>query len=398
MDAAEYDVVVCGAGVAGVAAAVSAARLGGKTALIEKQCLIGGLATSGLIYVYLPLCDGYGNQVIRGISEEMLWRSVEYGPFDVPENWGGPARGYTCIKDERYQCCFTPAGFTLTLDSMLKEAGVDLWLDSVIIGANANDSAISSIKVFNSSGIVEVKGKCFVDATGGAFLVQLAGGRVHRSGNRVTPWVLEMSNEPESFHFTGPLHVQGAWKSASDSSLEDMGHDVEWADCGSGRGVTGFVRESWQLMRMRYDEFKEGSLKREVYPVNLPAMPQMRKIAHIDALKILTDKDRGAAFPDSVGFAGDWRCPAPVWDTPYRALLPRDVGNTLAAGRCIGASEDAWEVFRVIPVAAMTGEVAGIAAALCAERGISPEKLEYSLLKEALDKARDLLYRPVSHA
>ena len=57
----KYDVIVCGAGIAGIAAAVSAARMGCSVALIEKQTLIGGLATSGLIFFYLPLCEGKGN-------------------------------------------------------------------------------------------------------------------------------------------------------------------------------------------------------------------------------------------------------------------------------------------------------------------------------------------------
>lgn len=74
----DYDVVVCGAGIAGVAAAIAAARQGARTALIEKQCLLGGLATSGLIYIYLPLCDGNGRQLTFGLSEEMLNRCVEY--------------------------------------------------------------------------------------------------------------------------------------------------------------------------------------------------------------------------------------------------------------------------------------------------------------------------------
>ena len=105
-----YDVAVCGAGIAGVAAAVAAARQGMNTVLIEKQCLLGGLATSGLIYIYLPLCDGYGNQIMKGLTEEMLRRSTEYGPFDVPEKWGGPKNGYPGIGGDRFQCCFSPAG------------------------------------------------------------------------------------------------------------------------------------------------------------------------------------------------------------------------------------------------------------------------------------------------
>ena len=65
----EYDVVVAGGGIAGVAAALAAKRNGAKVLLIEKQFLVGGLATLGLITIYLPLCDGEGKQVSFGIAE-----------------------------------------------------------------------------------------------------------------------------------------------------------------------------------------------------------------------------------------------------------------------------------------------------------------------------------------
>ena len=391
MEKVQYDVVVCGAGVAGVAAAVSAARQGARTALIEKQCLLGGLATSGLIYVYLPLCDGCGNQVISGISEEMLRRCTEYGPFDVPEKWGGPKDGNPgCAeaKKGRYACCFSPAGFTLTLDKMLTEAGVDLWLDTVVIGVGKNGNAVSSVTVFNASGKVEIEGRCFVDATGGAFAVQMAGGKIHRTENKVTPWVLEMAEDPSFFHFTGPLHIQGAWKSSGGDDLENCTGAPVCPDCSKGKAVTDFVRHAWRLMRKRYDANTTMEAKRTTYPVHLPAMPQLRKIGCIDALKILKDEDRDRRFEDSVGLAGDWRKPAPVWDTPYRALVPRDVENILAAGRCIGALDDAWEVYRVIPVAAMTGEAAGVAAALCAGQNVIPSKLDVKTLQKTLSALR----------
>lgn len=389
MKKVNYDVVVCGAGVAGIAAAVSAARQGAKTALIEKQCLLGGLATSGLIYIYLPLCDGYGNQMIRGISEEMLKRCVDYGPFDVPEQWGGPKGGNPgCVeaKNGRYACCFSPAGFSLTLDKMLAEAGVDLWLDTVMIEVGKNGNAVSSVTVFNASGKVEIAGKCFVDATGGAYAVQLAGGKIHRTENRITPWVMEMAEDSSFFHFTGDLHIQGAWKSFAGGSLESSAGAPVCADCSSGKAVTDFVRQAWQLMRTRYDAETDPEAKRKTYPVHLPAMPQLRKIGCIDALKILKDEDHDRRFEDSIGLVGDWRKPAPVWDTPYRALVPRDIDNILAAGRCIGTLEDAWEVYRVIPVAAMTGEAAGVAAALCAGHGLLPANLPYDLLKKQLGR------------
>ena len=391
MKEVNYDVVVCGAGVAGVAAAVAAARAGAKTAIIEKQCLLGGLATSGLIYIYLPLCDGYGNQVIYGLAEEMLKHCVEYGPFDVPEKWGGPHGGNpgcTETKNVRYACCFSPAGFSLTLDKMLAEAGVDLWLDTVMIEVGKKGNAVSSVMVYNASGKVEIAGKCFVDATGGAYAVQLAGGKIHRTENRITPWVMEMAEDPSFFHFTGDLHIQCAWKSFAGGSLESSAGAPVCADCSSGKAVTDFVRQAWQLIRRRYDSDPIPGAKRKTYPVHLPTMPQLRKIGCIDALKILKDEDRDMRFEDSIGLAGDWRKPAPVWDTPYRALVPRDVENILAAGRCIGTLEDAWEVYRVIPVAAMTGEAAGVAAALCARQEVIPSRLEFKTLQKTLAAIR----------
>ncbi|MDF1516077.1 MAG: FAD-dependent oxidoreductase, partial [Anaerolineae bacterium] len=82
----EYDVIVAGAGVAGAAAALECARNGLKTALIEKTVMVGGLATSGLVNIYLPLCDGLGHQVLYGIAEEFLHLSIQYGPGVIPPN------------------------------------------------------------------------------------------------------------------------------------------------------------------------------------------------------------------------------------------------------------------------------------------------------------------------
>ena len=78
-----YDVVVCGGGVAGVSAALSASRAGAKTLLIEREFALGGLSTLGLIVIYLPLCDGKGRQVSFGIAEELLRLSVKYGYLSI---------------------------------------------------------------------------------------------------------------------------------------------------------------------------------------------------------------------------------------------------------------------------------------------------------------------------
>ena len=76
----ECDVCVAGGGVAGVAAALSAKRAGaGDVILLEREFMLGGLATAGLVTIYLALCDGYGHQVCYGLAEELFRLSIEHG-------------------------------------------------------------------------------------------------------------------------------------------------------------------------------------------------------------------------------------------------------------------------------------------------------------------------------
>lgn len=390
----KYDVAVCGAGVAGVAAAIAAARHGARTVLIEKQCLLGGLATSGLIYVYLPLCDGYGHITGAGLAWEMMRRSVEYGPFDIPAHWGGPAGGNSGTSNRRLQCCFSPGGFCLSLDAMLREAGVDLWLDSRICGAETEDRRLVGITVANDSGTVEISARSFVDATGGAFVVRMAGGKVSYGENFVTPWLFEISDRETRHRIAERVNIRHIGK---------PNPEFKFGEIRDGREISEYLRRSWQLIRENYTASPPPSERGKDFPLMLSAMPQLRKIACIDALYTLKDGDVSRRFDDSVGVISDWRRPAPVWEAPYRALLPRELRGILAAGRCIGALGEAWEVFRVIPSAAITGEAAGTAAAMAAARGCDPSELSAAELRRELihaggivDAAPELDTRPAA--
>ena len=75
----DYDIIVAGGGVAGVAAAVSAKRMGKNVLLIEKTIGLGGLATTGLIDLFVPMCNGRGIQIIKGMAEELLRLTIKYG-------------------------------------------------------------------------------------------------------------------------------------------------------------------------------------------------------------------------------------------------------------------------------------------------------------------------------
>ena len=375
----KYDVVVAGAGIAGVAAAVAAARKGMKTALIEKQTLIGGLATSGLILVYLPLCDGFGTQVTFGIAEELLKRSLNYGPFELPEKWGGP-KGYKC-EENRYKCYFNPAGFTLELDKVLLEAGVELFLDTMVIGAGKDDNnAITSVQCANASGTFTVEGKCFIDTTGDASLIRRAGGEFETGKNYISPWWLENSpGNATRYHFVDNLHIQPTGPIVNYPEIENPE---------TGKSATLFTRTAWKIIREHFDALygNDPSLRHEHFPVHLPAMPQFRKIACAKSLFMLDDDMYGRHFEDSIGLYADWRKKGYVWETPYRTLLPEKINGVLAAGRCMGAVGDAWETFRVIPAAAMTGEAAGVAAALSVQKGCDPKELDVEELRGELRK------------
>ncbi len=81
----KYDVIVAGAGVAGVAAALGAKRAGKKVLLIEKTITPGGLATIGLVNFFVPMCNGRGTVIIKGMAEEFLRLSIKYGFDSIPE-------------------------------------------------------------------------------------------------------------------------------------------------------------------------------------------------------------------------------------------------------------------------------------------------------------------------
>jgi len=116
----QYDVVVCGGGVAGVAAAVSSAKNGLSTLLLEKSNILGGLGTLGLINLFVPMCNGRGKQIIFGLAEKWLRMSAELGWDTIPEDWkNGEPKVPT---GQRFIQRYSPAIFAYQLTEELKNA------------------------------------------------------------------------------------------------------------------------------------------------------------------------------------------------------------------------------------------------------------------------------------
>ena len=184
----DYDVVVAGAGMAGVAAALASARAGKKTALVEKTIMNGGLATIGSVLYYLPISDIRHNQVTFGIAEELLLASIKYGPGDVPD-WKNK-------ENTRYGVAFNPMSFVLAMDELLDNAGVALWYDTLLCGVEQEeDGTVTGIVVENKSGRGIIHAHSFVDATGDADIAWRGGAPTQDGENFLSIWGVGYSME-----------------------------------------------------------------------------------------------------------------------------------------------------------------------------------------------------------
>lgn len=381
-----YDVLVAGAGVAGIAAALECARAGLSTALVEKTVLVGGLATTGLINIYLPLCDGEGHQVTYGIAEELLHLSIRYGPDNLPEGWRGQAgpepgkRRTPTPSRARYRTFFSPASFVLALDEALVEAGVALWLDTLICQPILEGTRVAGVTVENKSGRGVLLARCVIDATGDADVAFRAGAPCADGDNWLSLWAAQQSFErarlvvdrPDTAALLEVVHVgaDNAGRGAPPDMPKFIGTD--------GEQVTRFVLEGRRLLRERYRDAQARGGEHDrnnLFPVTLPAMAQFRTTRRILGCEGLADGQHGRRFPSSIGLVADWRKAGYVWEIPYGTLVPQQVTGLLVAGRCISSEGDAWEVTRVIPPAALTGQAAGIAARLAIGHGVTPDRL-----------------------
>lgn len=379
-----FDIVVCGGGIAGAAAALAASRRGKRVLLAEKQAVLGGLATSGLIYIYLPVSDEKDRLIASGIPRELLDRCQNYGPFILSEKWSGIPGSDCGHPGSRCLCCFSPAGYELTLEKMLREAAVELRLETTVISTRCDgNDRLSEIELFCGSEREKVSADCFIDATGGAYLLRMAGARIFPGSNYVSPWFMEINDRSQSrYYLTKDVHIQVV------RDQTDAGHFPEAL---TAQEMQNFLKRQYEVIRSYYDALPEERRK-VCYPLHLPGMAQLRTIARIAGKKEICDGFAGVHVPDSVGVAADWRQLAPSWETPYGALVPEKIRGALAAGRCINSSGEAWEIFRVIPAAAMTGEAAGTAAALAVSKGIDPADLDVKELQSELVKNDVILH------
>lgn len=376
-----YDIIVCGAGVAGVAAAVTGARAGKRVLLVEKSAMLGGLATLGLINLFVAMCNGRGKQIIKGMADELFWLSVKHSWDTIPSDWanGEPTKPTTQRMVTRY----SPSVFALELTELVVKSGVELYFDCNMSTPVMEKGHCRGVVLESKSGREFYECDVAIDATGDADLAYRAGIPCVQGGNYFTYGTHKISFDSISKALElGDIGKAIAEQSGGNASLYGERHP-EGMELFTGTTVENVSKYLIMNQRKCLSHVVEWDRKKETL-ITLPGMAQLRTTRHIDADYTLKVEDAYKHFDDSVSAICDFDHRDILYEVPLRCLTKRGYDNILAVGRCASATGYAWDVLRVIPPAIVTGQAAGQAASnaideKCAVCDVDISKLQNDL-------------------
>lgn len=417
-----FDVLVAGGGPAGYSAAISAARLGARVALIEANGFLGGMSTAGLVARMDTTSDGR-RMIVGGVMEEVL--KTLY------------ARGFisSYYSFDRFVCQrgmyspFDPEGMKLVLDEMTEKAGVDVRFFTRVIDVQTADSAngprVDGIVVSDVEGLHLLRARCYVDATGDGALCAMAGAPCLRAGTPDVPGIMPptlcsfFSNIPwegipmkdkgpalhgerfrqamEDGFFSQPDRlVPGIARNCADTGGMNAGH-IFGMDALNARSLSEGMRQGRKQVQeyaAYYRKYVPGF--EDMQLVSTASYMGIRESRRIIGEYTLTYEDYKARrqFKDQIGIysktidvhpydlspeeyerfrrqtlemdiVGEGEC----YGLPYGMIVPRGYANLWAAGRCASSDRLVNGAVRVQPASAVLGQAAGCAAALCAQDG-----------------------------
>lgn len=441
----KYDVIVVGGGPSGICAAISAARQGVKTLLVEQNGFCGGMATAGLVGPFMTCYDSKGEKmIIKGLFEEIVDRLVKKGFAIHPKDVMGGTAFTSWIKiGHDHVTPFESEGLKLVLDEMLCEAGIDVLYHTMFLEPVLEENKIVGINVASKSGIESIEGNVIIDCTGD-------GDVAYRSG---VPF--EMGNEELGLIQPATMfyHISNVDSDALEADIQANINNFYRKDGVNYRSLHWRVTEArengdWSLDRvsigifrmpkkdewcvntsriMNVDSTSNKSLtlaeiegRRQVDEITrffhkyVPGCKDarikatashigIRESRHIkgeyrltadDLLNAKVPEDSVFIAANSVDVHGRFGPKSneyvPIsgkyYGIPYRSLVPVNIDGLLVAGRCLSADSTAAGAVRVMPPCMAMGQAAGTAAALsvknnCTVRNIDTKEL-ISLLKE----------------
>ena len=390
----DVDVVVVGGGLAGLAAAIAAAREGASTTLIEQFGYLGGTATASL----MACINGFRNQVepdatqtVRGIAEEIVLRLKEldglgkspYQQKPYPTEPGQLEYSYA-IDTEKFKY--------VTL-KMCVDAGVDLMFHTYFCDSIVENNILRGVIVENKSGRQALMGKVVIDASGDGDVAARA---------KVPFWQTRADEDPR-------LNDALMYRIAFGASRPQGGHACDFGSTavvwGPGAkpldGTDADALSKGEIdTRLRvYEDFAAKQAKdpalADARLVETPPLLGIRQTRFVEGDYKLTAEDalEGRRFDDVVAISS---CAVihyygyrrylehEGYDIPYRCLVPQKVDHLLIAGRCISSEQQPYESHRaMVPIMAI-GQAAGTAAALCCRENVAPRQLDVQQLQQKL--------------
>ena len=387
----KYDIIVCGGGVAGVAAAVSAAKSGHSTLLLEKSNILGGLGTLGLINLFVPMCNGRGKQIIFGLAEKWLRLSAELGFDTIPPEWkDGEPKEPTNV---RYVQRYSPAIFAYQLTEEVKKSGADILFDCMAIDPLMDGNTCLGVFTESKGGTEFYACKMLIDTTGDCDVLR-RGSIPTVSGENFFTFSAKIITLDSCQKAVDEQDIRHVYKGISGGGINLYGDnqppDVpKWSGLNVDE-VTDYIVTNHLLV---LEKLKKTDRKtREV--VTTPGMPQFRTTAHINGDYSLKVADAYRHFDDSVCAINDFDHRDHLFEVPLRALTRRGYPNVITAGRSADGTGYGWDLLRVIPPAILTGQAAGEAAALAVETDKAVTDVDIRTLQNRLEAQNVMIHFP----
>ena len=409
---ATYDVVIAGAGPAGIAAALEASRSGAAVALIERYGCVGGNLTQGYVGPLL-------GRVCKGTIAEELERAICPPQSSTPD--------FELAKS--------------ALIALLDEAGVDVYLQTVVTGADKDGEHLNRIHTAGKSGDLTFTAKVFVDATGDGDLAVQSGCpfRMGRDGDGLVQPVTLMfiiegvhpdqdllcQHEEHDTRFDdGREYLDLCHKACKSGELPPNVNIVRLYPTGrTGERMVNATQENFVDPLDPLSVYRaERSLRRQITCImsflknKIPGFEDIRLKGSASTLGVresrrimgrylLTEQDlmEGRRFADTVVHkayfcldihnpagpgqsAHEERCPARPkrYDIPFAAMCPVGCDNLITAGRCISGTHVAHSSYRVMRICMAMGQAAGAAAAVMCDTQTTTDSVDVDEIRAHL--------------
>ncbi len=425
---AEVEVLVVGAGPAGVGAAVRAAREGARTLLVESQGMLGGAWTS-YMQVHATSFFSGGRVIVGGLVKEIVDGLASEGHAEVPEE---KVREFPTASAVHFE----PEWMKCRLDDVVTESGTELLLHARCVGTIVEDGAVRGVFIESKSGRQAVIADVTIDCTGDADVVHWAGGATlkGRGGGgdcqpvnttfllanvdreRAVAWVennrgllqelSDKAQEKGEIDKVFSVYRLGARTMYPDVTYHNLGH-VYGIDATKVEDLTRAQLEGRRQVRQIYNFYRKyvpgyencrlaaiapNTGLREsrrlvgVYTLATEDVVGARKFDDgIAKHNYYVDVHSSDPFGPEPGIVNGERPPqGDYYEVPYRCLVPERIEQVLVAGRCLSAGRAALGSARTTVCCMSMGEAAGLAAVRAVRQGIKVRDVDGAGLKRTL--------------